>query len=174
MTLADNTLIRICPQCRGTTHEIMDKTVIQRGIVWHSDCWMQAHTTTYDTAPTDPRHGGKLTPDMMAARIAELEGDMEIAKLQLAARVCSECPARLNAGVDDAALRDIAGDLPDTANCRVDAGTLRRAADTIAVMRSALRNIRCRAGYSDSRSQALPAKDVAEIYRIADEALGGG
>lgn len=27
----------------------------------------------YDNAPTDPRHGGKLTADMAAALIAELE-----------------------------------------------------------------------------------------------------
>jgi hypothetical protein len=48
----------------------------------------------YDSAPTDPHHGGKLTPDMMARRIAELEGDLSVARLALAARVCSECPAR--------------------------------------------------------------------------------
>lgn len=48
----------------------------------------------YDRAPTDPRHGGKLTADMAAARIADLEGDRSVARLQLAARVCSECPAQ--------------------------------------------------------------------------------
>jgi hypothetical protein len=47
----------------------------------------------YDNAPTDPRHGGKLTADQAAARIAELEGDLSVARLQLAARACSECPA---------------------------------------------------------------------------------
>lgn len=47
----------------------------------------------YDNATTDPRHGGKLTADMMPARIRELEGDIQILRLQLAARRCSECPA---------------------------------------------------------------------------------
>lgn len=48
----------------------------------------------YDNATTDPRHGGKLTADMMPARIRELEGDIQILRLQLAARRCSECPAK--------------------------------------------------------------------------------
>lgn len=30
-------------------------------------------THDYDNAPTDPTHGGKLTAEMSAARIAELE-----------------------------------------------------------------------------------------------------
>jgi len=30
-------------------------------------------TYDYDNAPTDPAHGGKLTAEMAAARIAELE-----------------------------------------------------------------------------------------------------
>ena len=37
----------------------------------------------YDNAPTDPRHGGKLTAEMAAERIKELEGDLSVARLQL-------------------------------------------------------------------------------------------
>lgn len=50
-------------------------------------------TYDYDNAPTHPRHGGKLTPDMMVERIRELEGDLSVMRLQLDARICSECPA---------------------------------------------------------------------------------
>lgn len=45
--------------------------------------------------------------EALRARVAELEGDLNVTRLQLGARVCSECPARarvaeLEADVSDA------------------------------------------------------------------------
>lgn len=62
---------------------------------------------TYDDFPTDPRHGGKMTPEQMAARIAELEGDLQVSRLQLSARLCSECPARERVAKLASALRNL-------------------------------------------------------------------
>ena len=65
-----------------------------RGVYcWAFVEWDRDVTYDYDNAPTDHRHGGKLTAEMAAKRIAELEGDISVLRLQLAARVCSECPA---------------------------------------------------------------------------------
>lgn len=40
-------------------------------------------TWDYDNAPTDPRHGGKLTAEMAKARIAELEAMVHSCKAML-------------------------------------------------------------------------------------------
>lgn len=38
---------------------------------------------TTDSSPTDPHHGGKLTPDMMADRIRQLEARTEALEFAL-------------------------------------------------------------------------------------------
>ena len=45
------------------------------------------------------------TIDALRARVAELEGDLNVARLQLSARVCSECPARARVAELEAAVR---------------------------------------------------------------------
>ena len=44
--------------------------------------------------------------DALRARVAELEGDLNVTRLQLGARVCSECPARARVAEADRLLRE--------------------------------------------------------------------
>lgn len=60
----------------------------------------------YDNSPCQA-HPLELVENELAAlraRVAELEGDLNVARLQLGARVCSECPAKARVAELEAAL----------------------------------------------------------------------
>jgi hypothetical protein len=57
----------------------------------------------------------------MRDRIAELEGDLSVAQLQLAAHVCSGCPAKARVANLDAALRRIASGTDAAASIAAEA-----------------------------------------------------
>lgn len=63
--------------------------------------------TTYE----ERAHNAETQLAALRARVAELEGDLSVARLQLGARVCSECPAKARVAELEAALRAVAARL---------------------------------------------------------------